>query len=167
MNTHSTDYSLRKMTRGDVLSVGSRLRDSDVLEITLNGRKNRYAGLLKGLEPGYTSYTALIGGVPSALFGIGPSLVEEPTIGLVWFVSTPLTFTAAKIAFGKASFKLLDQMLQDNPQYRYVYNLVHGDNIAAVGWLDRLGFTFEKTHHIYDMLFHTAVKHNPYFNENV
>jgi hypothetical protein len=172
MQTHYSVASIRKMTRADVLSVGSRLRAADVEEITLNGRKNRYVGLLKGLEPDHTSFTVLVKNIPSALFGIGPSpaidILEGSSLaGLVWFVATPLVFTDARLTFGKASFKVLDSMLKDNPQYPFVYNAIHGDNIAAIGWLDRLGFTFVRTFYVYEMLFHLALKTNPYYIENV
>jgi hypothetical protein len=145
----------------DVFSVGTRLREQDHTELTLNGKRNPFRGLMHSLNYPH-SYTIEVLGNPEGLFGICPTDFS-PRAGCVWMVGTDVLIEKASLTFGKTAKKVLDDMLRDSPKFRYVMNFVHEENTVAIAWLKSLGFSITHHQRIAGMRFSLLYKDNPYY----
>lgn len=152
---------IRPIQLRDIISVGERLREQDMKELTLDGRKSQFGGLFAALKDHNQSYTIEVEGHPEGLFGVGPDFTSDRA-GCIWMVGTQTLIDKASRTFGKASREVVDMMLKDNPQFAYVSNHVHEENTVAIQWLRWLGFTITKSVKRYGMNFNLLIKENPY-----
>ena len=77
-------------------------------------------------------------GVPVGLFGTAPYR-DNPTVGLIWMVATPLLETVA-VEFLRKSVKWLDDVQCE--RYPVLFNYVDARNTVHIRWLKWCGFQF-------------------------
>lgn len=128
--------TVRLATEADALSLASRLRKADKIEIEASGGKAKDV-LLGGVRSPDPTYVAVDeNDNPHIIFGTAPS--GDPLLGFVWMMATP----AIKLSWIR--------LLRETPfwierlygNYSVLANVVHTENSVHIRWLKWAGFIF-------------------------
>ena len=127
---------IRRPTLDDVIDLAPRLREADKLELYR----------MSHLDP-QTALEASFNASPFCLCGVGDGRVEcmfgvgtnSPlsNVGRPWFLTTEVTIHNADIF--KAHTPRVVEMMKEG--YDYLENWVDSENVVAVYWLQKHGFT--------------------------
>lgn len=114
------------------------MRAIDALECGAKGRTPK-AALRRSLRGSTWACTAMLDGVPHAMFGVvGISLIEDR--GRPWFLGSDEVYNHGR-AMLLIGLEVLDKM---HGSFRRLENVVSADNAAALRLLRRWGFTIER-----------------------
>lgn len=140
--------SHRNPTLDDVLHVATHMRAADIAECNAMGERDLVDVLRTGVRSSVWSHTVLIDDVPACILGVAPhgSLLTA-TSGVPWMLGTDLV-TRHRRAFIRTAPAYIEKMLGT---FSHLLNYVHAENVQAVRWLRRAGFTL-----------HPAVQAGPY-----
>ena len=117
--------------------VAYRMREADRLELAAKGRDPK-AALRLSLDGASWAMTALLDGVPHAMFGVTPlSLVEDR--GMPWFLGSEEVYRHGRIMLA-TGHGIIDLM---HKTFHRLENFVSADNDRAIRLLKRWGFTVE------------------------
>lgn len=120
-----------------VRSVARRMREADRREVQAAAGIDPFKALAHSVRRSDMSYTAMMGGVPIAVFGVGPINVLGG-VGSIWLLGTD--------EVDRVSTTLLRSTRRWKPQllsrYRVLRNFVSVDNRASIRLLVWLGATF-------------------------
>jgi len=117
-----------------VNTIAKRMRAIDKFECAAMGHKPKEA-LRWGLIGSTVAWTALIDGVPEAMFGVTPlSMIEGR--GRPWLLMTEAA-TAKRISLVRLGRLYTEQL---HRHYDLLENWVHADNTRTIRWLSRLGY---------------------------
>ena len=114
--------------------IAVNMREIDQLECRIFGHTPKDA-LRLGLMASSIAWTALVDGVPVAMFGASTiSLIDR--VGRPWMLMTDgaMKHQRALVRFGRIYTAAIHR------HYARLENWVHVDNAAAIRWLSRLGF---------------------------
>jgi hypothetical protein len=115
--------------------LAEHMRPADITEIRAAGDLSPEDALTRGLAASQYCSTALIDGVPVAMFGLRkPSILSET--GIVWMLGTDAVYQIKRemITIARA---VIAEMLDVCP---VLSNMVHSDNVTSIRWLRRMGF---------------------------
>lgn len=122
---------------GHVGRVAHRLRDVDRRECEAKGRSAK-TSLRLALRASEWAVTALVDGVPHAMFGIAPlSLIEDS--GRPWFLGSDEVYQQGREMLVRG----LDTVAFMHRSFARLENVVSADNVRAIRLLRRWGFTVE------------------------
>lgn len=138
----------RNPTVDDVLYVATHMRAADIAECNAMGERDMVDVLRTGVQSSVWSKTVLLHDVPVCILGVAPhgSLLTA-TSGIPWMLGTDLAVLDRR-AFIRTAPAYIEKMLGT---FSHLLNYVHADNVMAVRWLRRAGFTL-----------HPAVEAGPY-----
>jgi len=131
------DVVLRPATASDARTLAVHLRDIDIVECAAVGL-TPYGALRQGLEASVHARTAVLDGEPIAMFGIAPLGGLLSTTGAIWLLGTE-AMRAQRVALMRLPLGYIDGAFEAG--FQHLLNYVHADNVVAVRWLRRLGFT--------------------------
>lgn len=121
-----------------VARIGARMRESDRIECAAMGRTPKQA-LRLGILTSDRAWTALVDGMPEAMFGVvvDSALTGE---GTPWFLGSDEVYRHARelLRWGPG---LVARLHDSSP---HLSNLVSADNASAIRLLKRWGFTVEE-----------------------
>lgn len=131
---------IRPVAPGDVEHIAAHMRAADVAEVRAAGHEP--ADALRGsLARSAMAWTATVGGVPAALFGVAPlGSVLDPRAA-PWLLGTDAV-PRSRRALAVLTPRYIREMLGAFP---HLINLVHAPNTVAVAWLQRVGFSLGPT----------------------
>lgn len=133
------EVTLRKPHHRDIAELGTRMRPADVAELAACDHFDPLKVVERSVNASPICYAALCDGEVLCIFGVAPLrpylLLEDR--GAPWLLATPAfeRHSRSLIALTPA---YIQQMLGAYPKLE---NFVHAENLRAVRWLRRLGFT--------------------------
>lgn len=127
---------IRPVAPGDIEWFATRLRAVDVAEVEATG-STPLAGLRASVQAARFARVALIDGERVAIGGCNHAGTALVPIGVPWLVGTPALTRHGRVLQREAR-RYIGAMLE---HYDRLANYVHADNLVAVRWLRRLGFT--------------------------
>lgn len=116
-------------------TIATRMRDIDKLECAVFGRSPKQA-LRAALMGSVLAWTAKVDGRAEAMFGVTPVSTLEGR-GSPWLLMTPEAARHGKalVAMGRSYSVGMAKL------FPVLENWVHADNVQAIAWLSRLGYT--------------------------
>jgi hypothetical protein len=120
-------------------NVAANMRRRDAYEVWSWCRLGPLDGLRASLKASRLARTALIDGVPEAVWGVARS-VSKRHEGRPWFLSTPRLFEAETRGFVRETVPRLRELYEVCP---YLENYVWVRNLESIRWLPRLGFRLD------------------------
>lgn len=128
----------RNPTLEDILHVATHMRAADIAECMALGERDLVDVLTDGVRRSVWSRTVLIDGEPACILGVAPhGSMLTATSGVPWMLGTDLV-TQHRRAFIRTAPAYIEKMLGT---FSHLLNYVHADNVQAVRWLRRAGFT--------------------------
>ena len=131
---------IRQAKKEDIKELRNHLRIEDHREVMLSGFHNNEAALEHGLANSTESYTVLVEGKVSAMFGINPRTLLGAE-AVIWFLGRP------EMARIKKTFMRVSRYIVNEWRRRYLvlYNVVPLDYAKSLAWLRWLGVNVDKT----------------------
>lgn len=123
--------------KSHIAAIAENIREADKLELMLAAMISPVDALSQSLERSDMAWTGLIDSVPVCMFGVVP-LTALGNIGSPWLISSRLIDVHAHTFLVRCK-RVVVMMAQS---YDLLVNWVHEDNIAAIQWLNWLGFDF-------------------------
>lgn len=121
-------------------AISSRARPEDIAELWAVARTTPAEAMQRGLETTVDASTALLDGVPVAMFGAAPYSILGG-MGTPWMIgTTDLRRWSAQKELLRVSVPALERMQKRFPSL--LFNVVDQRNKAAQRWLLWLGFRF-------------------------
>ena len=120
---------------GHAAFIAENMRKADVEEIWADSHRTPYNALVGGISVSEYPATGLVNGVPICMFGVGTSSAID-LHGRPWLLSTPDVEKHSRkfLRLNKSYINLIKE------DYSLLYNWVDERNVAAVRWLEWLGF---------------------------
>lgn len=126
-------------TPASVAYIARRLRMADRTELAVTSPGEAVDQVLAdSVEASRWSIVAAVDGNPAVIYGVAPT--TDPLIGRPWMLSTDdlLKIRRPFIERCRDEVRLMQQ------RYAVLTNEVHRDNIAAIRWLEWLGFHIDR-----------------------
>lgn len=121
-----------------IAAIAARARPADIAELWAQARATPAQCMVLGLSQARVVHTALLDGVPVAMFGVTP---DGPGEGTPWMVATTaLDALTTQRALLRLSRPMVDAWMAD---FRLLFNTVDDRNTSAKRWLRWLGFTVD------------------------
>lgn len=128
--------TLGPSTTGHANALAQRLREADKKEIRRSTGAGPYKALRKSIESSEWAYTVFIDSHPEGVFGVTRDGIIGNT-GLPWFLMSEEP-PKHKREFEDITPVIIQRMMNE---FDRLYNYVDVENVVAVKWLDRIGFT--------------------------
>jgi hypothetical protein len=132
------EYVIRESTLDDAISLGNRLRWSDIQEILASSGRIPSVALKEGFLRSDLCWTAWKGDLQIAMFGVGARSAMS-TQGCPWMLGSE-ELDHAVIGIGRFSRYYVEKMSE---RYNYLENFIDMRQKKSIRWLKWCGFKIE------------------------
>lgn len=134
------EWTVRKASEEDILSLSTRLREADVKEILYASGENPETVLMETFKEGQTMWVGCRNNIPHIIYGVVPSLTKG--VGLPWMVCTD-ELKASPMTFMRTCREWVSNQSESYP---VLTNFVLAENELHIKWLKWCGFKFVRLH---------------------
>lgn len=134
----SRKLTYREATLEDAISLSSRLRTEDLIEVQLATGKSPEEALVESVRVSELVEAAVCDGEVIAIRGIA----SAGEVGVPWLMCSPEVSHWSKRMVADA----IPWVAHHCKRFSVLANMVHAENHTAINWLKRLGFTIGDLH---------------------
>lgn len=120
---------------GHCETIAERMRECDKDEVWAASHQDPHTALIEALKISTYSQTAMLDGVPCAMYGVGARNVLDDW-GAPWMLATD-DLQLWGLWFLKRSIRVIREMLEFHP---FLFNYIDARNTTSIQWLKWLGF---------------------------
>ena len=136
----AAEVFIRRAHARDAAYIADNLRAADRAELRASGAGDARRAIERSIAVSVYAWTAEVGGQPAMVFGVraGGDDLFSP-VGIPWALGTDAV-AANQRALVALAPGYIREMLRAFPT---LINYVHAENVRAVRWLKRAGFTLD------------------------